>query len=147
MKLMLHTGSIDYETFYNETRTNPIEQGKVYDISTPEKEQAAKVDVLRSAEGDMLVDYPRKPKEPVFTLAQMKDTERVAQQAEKYEADLAQYNAQSEVADTQVAFFEALESGQNPEVSAELVDDLFKRYVEYHANEYVPRIYYYDLAE
>lgn len=155
MKLMLHTGFIDYKTFhqtsyktiYGERVTiDPIGKGKVYDISTPEKERAAKVDVLRTVKDETLIHYPQKPKEPVFTLAQLRDTELVTSQTEKYEADLAQYKADYEAATAQIAFFEALEAGQTPDDPDNLVDTLFTKYTEYYEIEYVPRIYFYDLA-
>lgn len=146
MQVMLHTGYINYETFAGDERDNPIEKGTIYDISTPEKERAAKIAVLR-ADGDdtPLLDFPEKPKEPKFSLTQAKDAAYIEEQTEKYEKSLSHYEAAMADYKVQLDFLEGLERGETPEIGEAALNALFDEYTEYYEREAVARIYYYDM--
>lgn len=151
---MLVTGDMDYETFYGgDFENNPIEKGRLYDMSSPEASRASKLAFIKSQldEDDYfslsdLLPQVRKPKEPTLTISQIKDPDAVERAQKEYEALLDEYEKNEELRSQWDDFQKGIQSGdQIDDNDINLIFEQCLEYISMNSEDGIKRVYFYDI--
>lgn len=146
MLTMLYTGCLHYESFYDSPEDDPIAAGRLFDISTPDKEKIARVIVLKQNVDYLEITY-RRPEEPRISLHDIHDERKVKQTQDAYDAAVSKYQAEEALCSRVQRFVETDFETIIQEFSYDDIAEFWKIYTDYYdkTSEEYSRIYYFEV--